>query len=632
MAIERMTSVEVVVREQAGAIATGLVPEIIEGFLDYSVRWNVQKAACSGYVSILKRLGERKAEISDHGLDWSMRIAATEGYLGVVQWLTEYKRNVKISTRVMDAAAFRGNLEIVQWLHENRSEGLQWLWANRAEGCTTVAVDFAIYNGHFPVVKWFSEQADFQPRAAKHATGSSNRGSNALIKKEANGQAMLTFDAGNHHRQSVDVALHNSTTKIAAPAMDEPSTKRQRVSKDDASPLRASPLSQLEQTEIASLFGVDVALRAAVERDDAQSLEFLYNDAMPDSTQDLDMIQWWEAPVRLLPLPFSVVWRTLALNLMARAARKGSLKVVQWLHVNRKGACSNVALVCAAEEGQLVVARWLVSHGVKDATLEAARAAERKGHKAVAWWLRLFGQTDTARNAVPSLTRVRVIVREHAGLAGCAPALELLEAFLDLAARCTLTMAVRSGSRSLIRSRLWRDSLFPIFDFEWAMQLAAERGDVSTLELLYAFAKRKQRPLPVCGAKVKRNFDKTRRWFAGISHDVGHWDALVAKLLVLAAKSGQLATVRWILPHINSAMAHEAVKGAAHRGHLDVVRCLCCNANAVDNDNLLVLAAEAADTIDHLSIVQFAFEQLTDHRELAQHIRATSYSMLAASQ
>ncbi|RLN02559.1 hypothetical protein BBJ28_00014007 [Nothophytophthora sp. Chile5] len=417
--------------------------------------------------------------------------------------------------------------------------------------------------------------------------------------------------------------------------MDEPSTKRQRVSKDDASPLHVPPLSQLEQREIVSLFGVDVALRAAVERDDAQSLAFLYNDAMLDpsfSFQDLDMIRWWEAPVGLLPPPFSSAWRTLALDLMTRAARKGSLKAVQWLHVNRKGACSNVALVCAAEEGQLLVAQWLVNHGVEDATLEAARAAERKGHKAVAGWLRRFGQTYTARNDVPSLTCVRVVVREHAGLAGCAPALELFEAFLDLAARCTLTMAVRLGSRSLIHSRLWRDSLFPIFDFEWAMQLAAERGDVSTLELLYVFAKCKQRPLPVWGTKVRRNFRKMRRWFTETSYDVGLWDALVAKLLVLAAKSGQLAVVRWILPHIDSAMAREAVKEAAHRGHLRVVRCLCCNVNAVDRGNLLVLAAEAADLSDHLSIVQFAFEQLTDHQELAQRISATSYRMLTAPQ
>ncbi|KAG3139634.1 hypothetical protein PI124_g17721 [Phytophthora idaei] len=240
MTMERMMSVEVVVRDQVGPIASGLVPELIESFLDCSPRWTIQKAACRGYLSLLKRLGARNAEITDHGFDWSMRIAATEGYLDTMKWLTAYRPEIKISTRVMDAAALRGHLEVIKWLHENRSEGcsvhamdsaaagghlnvvqwlhenrtegcttgaidtaaagghlttVQWLWSNRTEGCTTVAVDFAIYNGHFPVVKWFSELADFQPRRAKHtAENTSSDGGNACIKKQPSGQATLTFD------------------------------------------------------------------------------------------------------------------------------------------------------------------------------------------------------------------------------------------------------------------------------------------------------------------------------------------------------------------------------------------------------------------------------------------------------
>ncbi|KAF4319091.1 hypothetical protein G195_007588 [Phytophthora kernoviae 00238/432] len=235
----RPRRMNVVVRERCGPIASGLVPELIESFLDCSIRWTIQDAACRGYVSLLERLGERKAEINDHSLDWSMRIAATEGYLGVVQWFSAYRPDTKVSTRIMDAAAFRGHLEIVKWLHKNRVEGcsahamdsaaagghlevvkwlhdnrtegcttsamdtaaagghlttVQWLWANRTEGCTTVAVDFAIYNGHFPVVKWFSELADFQPRTANHTTENSDRSNNALIKKQPSGQATLAFE------------------------------------------------------------------------------------------------------------------------------------------------------------------------------------------------------------------------------------------------------------------------------------------------------------------------------------------------------------------------------------------------------------------------------------------------------
>ncbi|CEG38013.1 Myosin light chain kinase-related [Plasmopara halstedii] len=233
--MELMKVVEVVVREQVDPIASGIVPELIESFLDNSIRWTVQKAACSGYLTLLKRLGKRDAAISEHGFDWSMRIAATEGYLNVIQWLTHYRPEIKISTRVMDAAALRGHLKIIKWLHENRSEGcsvhamdsaaasghlevvqwlhknrmegcttgaidtaaagghlemVQWLWTNRTEGCTTVAVDFAIYNGHFSVVKWFSELADFQPRHAKHTMRlTSCKHDNACINNQLPSQA-----------------------------------------------------------------------------------------------------------------------------------------------------------------------------------------------------------------------------------------------------------------------------------------------------------------------------------------------------------------------------------------------------------------------------------------------------------
>ncbi|KAF4142458.1 Ankyrin repeats (many copies) [Phytophthora infestans] len=238
--MERMMSVEVIVRDLVGPISSGLVPELVESFLDCSTRWTIQKAACSGYLTLLKRLGARNAEIADHGFDWAMRIAATEGYLDIIKWLNAYCPEKKISTRVMDAAALRGHLQIIKWLHENRCEGcsvhamdsaaagghldvvqwlheyrtegcttgamdtaaagghlatVQWLWANRTEGCTTVAIDFAIYNGHFPVIRWFSELADFQPRRAKYTKeNTATEDVNACIKKQPRSQATLAFE------------------------------------------------------------------------------------------------------------------------------------------------------------------------------------------------------------------------------------------------------------------------------------------------------------------------------------------------------------------------------------------------------------------------------------------------------
>lgn len=197
-----LTSVDVVVREMTGAIASGLVPELIERFVDYSVGWDVAKAACVGHMHLLERLGARDAPIAERQMDWAMRVAADKGDLRVIKWLTAYRPQYRVSASVMDSAAFAGHLAVVKWLHRNRSEGctahamdsaaacghldivkwlhrnrsegcttaamdtaaagghlrvLQWLDANRKEGCSSVAMNFAVFNGHLRIVQWLNE-------------------------------------------------------------------------------------------------------------------------------------------------------------------------------------------------------------------------------------------------------------------------------------------------------------------------------------------------------------------------------------------------------------------------------------------------------------------------------------------
>lgn len=94
---------------------------------------------------------------------------------------------LRCSTNAMDYAAMYGHLEIVKWLHENRTEGcttnamdsartlkmVKSLHANRAEGCTTGAMDW---------VQWFlatstlfgcfnRSAADCYTRVLSHAAG-----------------------------------------------------------------------------------------------------------------------------------------------------------------------------------------------------------------------------------------------------------------------------------------------------------------------------------------------------------------------------------------------------------------------------------------------------------------------------
>ena len=50
------------------------------------------------------------------------------------------------STAAINLAAGDGHLDIVKWLHENRSEG-----------CTSYAINFAARNGHDEIVKYLIE-------------------------------------------------------------------------------------------------------------------------------------------------------------------------------------------------------------------------------------------------------------------------------------------------------------------------------------------------------------------------------------------------------------------------------------------------------------------------------------------
>ena len=90
---------------------------------------------------------------------------------GVIQWHNDGK---EITYEAMDEAAENGHLNIVKWLHENRTEGcstkaiddaagngfldvVKWLHENRTEGCTTSAIDLAAISGHFDIVKFLHE-------------------------------------------------------------------------------------------------------------------------------------------------------------------------------------------------------------------------------------------------------------------------------------------------------------------------------------------------------------------------------------------------------------------------------------------------------------------------------------------
>jgi hypothetical protein len=60
-------------------------------------------------------------------------VAAYHGYFGLIK----NSNNLSFSKYTMACAARNGHLEIIKWLHQNRTEG-----------CTTDAIDFASKGGY----------------------------------------------------------------------------------------------------------------------------------------------------------------------------------------------------------------------------------------------------------------------------------------------------------------------------------------------------------------------------------------------------------------------------------------------------------------------------------------------------
>lgn len=71
----------------------------------------------------LARLLLRHAAVDGNFTGQDTSIAAANGSLNAVKWLLTIVRPDVGDPNVMDEAAIGGQLEVVKWLHENRTEG-----------------------------------------------------------------------------------------------------------------------------------------------------------------------------------------------------------------------------------------------------------------------------------------------------------------------------------------------------------------------------------------------------------------------------------------------------------------------------------------------------------------------------
>jgi hypothetical protein len=101
---------------------------------------------------VVKKLYKSKI----HTWNW----ASKNGNLEIVEWLHENKKE-GCTSDTMDLASQNGHLKVVEFLHYNRTEGcttwvmnyasdyghlkvVEFLYYNRIEGCTTYAMDWEV--------------------------------------------------------------------------------------------------------------------------------------------------------------------------------------------------------------------------------------------------------------------------------------------------------------------------------------------------------------------------------------------------------------------------------------------------------------------------------------------------------
>ncbi|GMF61717.1 unnamed protein product [Phytophthora fragariaefolia] len=152
--------------------------------LDYAAArdpdWNngqymAAAAVIRGFVHVLDWLNENYPERTSWGDGHE-----ASGRLDMVRWIHE-NRSEPCSTEAMDYAAGKGHLEVARFLHENRSEGctkhamssaaanghlemVQWLYANRSERIPGNALRSAAKYGYLDVVQWLSKIVRKEPR------------------------------------------------------------------------------------------------------------------------------------------------------------------------------------------------------------------------------------------------------------------------------------------------------------------------------------------------------------------------------------------------------------------------------------------------------------------------------------
>lgn len=337
------------------------------------------------FVNLDEVIGEEGFEVAkwlhEQNFSWLVILATkcamemNASYGEYVKWLHEHQYAQCIG-KAIDFAADRGDMELVQWIHNNHDrEGekwgcttgamdgaaaqgnlkmVQWLHDNRSEGCSKSALARAIANGHSDVAKWLSQ----------------NRSDGDII------QAM-TWAAAKGNLDMVKWLFERSPDKY---------TSNQRDVDEAASCGHLEVLQFLLDKQIARC--TSSTMDAAAAHNQLEVVKWLHFnrsegctfDAMDEAAENghLEMVAWLHEHRS----------EGCTIRAMDSAILLGHLDVVRYLHKNRGESVSPHQIDKAAQNGHFEMVRWLMEHCGHEAfaqcTTDAmAKAASRGNLKIV---------------------------------------------------------------------------------------------------------------------------------------------------------------------------------------------------------------------------------------------------------
>ncbi|EGG24159.1 ankyrin repeat-containing protein [Cavenderia fasciculata] len=298
------------------------LPPTILGTADQKSRRSMINMYCAhpnATLNTLNRLLEWSPdfEVERHVFTW----AAMAGNLDIVQTLhNRFADTIQVNTSAIDSASSKGRLNVVKWLHLNRTEGatinamnnaasqgfldiVSFLHFNRSEGCNILAMDQAAENGHFDIIKFLKEH---------RSEGCSRKGYENAIKN--NHIEIVRFLQEHYPNQTTQLEDNGSVVNVYSGSFSN-------------------------------------SIDWAASHGHFEMLELLHNRGDKATKVAMDL-----------------------------AASKGHLKIVKYLHTHRTEGCTTNAMDNSSKNGFMECVLWLHGNRTEGCTTNALDNAAYHGH------------------------------------------------------------------------------------------------------------------------------------------------------------------------------------------------------------------------------------------------------------